>query len=700
MARVLIVDDERGMRITLRELLRDEGHEVDAVGDAEHAISYLSENPVDVVVSDILLPNTSGVELLRRIRTISDSIQVILITGEPTVETAINAVRAGAFDYLSKPVSGEAISLVVGNAARIKALNDENRRLYAELLAHKEHLEELVERRNRALHESEAMYRSLVELASDGICIIRRSRLVYVNQRLADMLGFSAGSLLNRPFQDFIDPVDLPIIMDLHRRHLEGERNLGITSARMLREDGTPLVVELNGSIISYRGEESQLVIIRETTGRQTIGEVLQASEARFRSLAEKSRDALFRFRLTPTPAFEYISPAVDELIGYDEQAFYADPFIYKRLLEPTDATLAEELFSYPAKAPEKPVVFAMRHRDGRQIWTEMSVVSYVSEPGGEVIFSGIVRDVTERVVGEAKLSARDRVLEAVAFAAEQFLKAESWEQAIEDCLRRLGEASQATRVCLFENTFFRRKRLLFSLRSIWQNREAGHSVAPDALQEIHYGDAGLSRWAALLENRGMVCGPMAEFPPGEQGVLEQLGVGSLVAVPVFAGSKWFGFLAVGDCRPDRQWSPLERDVLRTAANIIGASVDRAGTFRTLKQVEAQYAALLNHGQDGIAILDADERFVHLNEQAERLLGAPLERLRGERIDIFVDGANMELIDTQTELALNGGERTYDLHITTPAGEPRRLTVTIFPRFDQVKNFSGAFVILKEHEGP
>jgi PAS domain S-box-containing protein len=146
MARVLIVDDEEGMRSTLRRFLELDGHEVATAEDADRALTALAGGSVDVLVSDIIMPRLGGVELLKHVRAVSPDTKIILITGEPTVETAAEALRSGAFDYLAKPVSRGTLNTVVSAASRVKALEDENRRYHLDL-------ERLVAERTRQIEE-------------------------------------------------------------------------------------------------------------------------------------------------------------------------------------------------------------------------------------------------------------------------------------------------------------------------------------------------------------------------------------------------------------------------------------------------------------------------------------------------------------------------------------------------------------------
>jgi response regulator RpfG family c-di-GMP phosphodiesterase len=163
LARILIVDDEESIRTTLGAFVEKAGHEVSLAGDAAEALRLLRESPFDVVVSDIILPRKTGVVLLGEIRDVQPDVQVIMITGEPEVGTAAEAVRKGAFDYLSKPVSRESLAKVIASASRRKALIDETRLLEAENRKHREHLEELVDEQTESLKASSAATERLLQ---------------------------------------------------------------------------------------------------------------------------------------------------------------------------------------------------------------------------------------------------------------------------------------------------------------------------------------------------------------------------------------------------------------------------------------------------------------------------------------------------------------------------------------------------------
>ncbi len=147
MKKVLLVDDEKSIRLTLKIFLENDGYDVRIAENADRAIELITQEPIDIVVSDIILPKITGIQLLKLIHDHSPETQVIMITGEPTLESATEAVRNGACDYLCKPVSKINLLRAVATASKIKELADENR-------AYKENLENMVEERTQQLYEA------------------------------------------------------------------------------------------------------------------------------------------------------------------------------------------------------------------------------------------------------------------------------------------------------------------------------------------------------------------------------------------------------------------------------------------------------------------------------------------------------------------------------------------------------------------
>ena len=132
-ARILVVDDDATMREALRDTLGAEGYGVLAVDNAIHAIAELEKQEADLVLADLTLPRVSGLELLDSVRRQWPGIEVIVITGQGSIETAVDAIKRGAYHYVTKPFTPDEILHLVGQALERRRLVHRKERLEEEL---------------------------------------------------------------------------------------------------------------------------------------------------------------------------------------------------------------------------------------------------------------------------------------------------------------------------------------------------------------------------------------------------------------------------------------------------------------------------------------------------------------------------------------------------------------------------------------
>jgi two-component system response regulator PilR (NtrC family) len=131
--RILVVDDERSMQEFLEIFFRREGFEVVTAPDVDSALLAIDADDFDMVISDVQMPGRNGLEVLRAVKETSPETIVIMITAFANTETAIAAMKEGAYDYITKPFKLDELSLVVEKALEKKLLSSENRRLRTEL---------------------------------------------------------------------------------------------------------------------------------------------------------------------------------------------------------------------------------------------------------------------------------------------------------------------------------------------------------------------------------------------------------------------------------------------------------------------------------------------------------------------------------------------------------------------------------------
>ena len=123
--RILVADDEKIKRVTLAQDLAAQGHDVATACDGEEALEQLANGRFDVVVTDLKMPGIGGMEVLRTLRKERPEIIVVIFTGYANVETAREALKNGAFDYIPKPFTPDEIKEVVRNAVKARAGNAE-----------------------------------------------------------------------------------------------------------------------------------------------------------------------------------------------------------------------------------------------------------------------------------------------------------------------------------------------------------------------------------------------------------------------------------------------------------------------------------------------------------------------------------------------------------------------------------------------
>ena len=131
---IVIADDEANIRRVLEAIFTKEGYDVLIAENGKAALGLVSENPdVDVVISDLIMPDMSGVDVLEAVKQINPSISVLMITAHGTIKSAVDAMRLGAFDYITKPFDMDEIKVVVKKALERNQLIDENRELRQQL---------------------------------------------------------------------------------------------------------------------------------------------------------------------------------------------------------------------------------------------------------------------------------------------------------------------------------------------------------------------------------------------------------------------------------------------------------------------------------------------------------------------------------------------------------------------------------------
>ncbi len=219
-----------------------------------------------------------------------------------------------------------------------------------------------------------------------------------------------------------------------------------------------------------------------------------------------------------------------------------------------------------------------------------------------------------------------EAVLRAVAFATERFLRDERCFDRMDEVLQELGRAADVDRAYLFENVRDHDGRLWMDLRFEWDSQDA-RPIFQKPGNHLHPFAPDFVRWIEVLGAGGIVSGPVSELPETERKLLSGEEVVSILAVPVFVGSDWWGFLGFDDCYEGREWSAVEVSALSAAAGALGAAIERARDERSSLDAESRFRTIVE-SVPAITYMDAvndEASTMFVSPQIEKILGYSVE---------------------------------------------------------------------------
>ena len=348
----------------------------------------------------------------------------------------------------------------------------------------------------------------------------------------------------------------------------------------------------------------------------------------------ELTEDGTLRPRSTTSPSG--LPPALpvfpEVLTALEEGPLVIDDVLDEEWLEPVWPLLAERAVRAAVDVP--------LHREGRvegifwfnasepRRWSddEVRILVGVTQQLGLVLERADAAERRRRT--ERDLERRDAILLAASRAARLLLEARSWTDVAEEVLALLGKAAGASRAYVFENLPNGTplpecvQRAEWSLRR-WQSPEA-HPALGRFQPAPHF-----PRWADVLGAGETINARTRDLPDGERELIELLEARSTLAVPIFVGGEWWGFVGFDDCVEERVWTPTEEEVLRVAASILGGAIAH-------QRRDAITRAVFETAHDAIFITNRSGDYVDVNPAGCALLGVPHEELVGMNVKDFL----------------------------------------------------------------
>lgn len=264
--KALVVDDDAGVRMVISAMLAESGYQVSVAQDGCQALELLGSFTPDIVFTDMNMPRMGGLEFIVKLKDRVPDTPIVVVSGSDDMQSAIEAIRRGAWEYIIKPIGLDSLNNVTKRTL-------ERARLIRENSIYQERLEELVLERTRELKDSEMRYRTLFETANDAIVLIQSGIIQSCNRKTGELFGTEPDNIVGRSLLSFL-PLCQPdgkiseeLTASFECLALAG--NPQFFELRYCRQDETAFDAEISLNCLELQGVPHLLAIIRDVTERK-----------------------------------------------------------------------------------------------------------------------------------------------------------------------------------------------------------------------------------------------------------------------------------------------------------------------------------------------------------------------------------------------------------------------------------------------
>jgi PAS domain S-box-containing protein len=382
-----IVEDDPGFAGYLKRLLHRKDLRVITADGGQKAIQCLQENRVDLVLQDIGLPDIDGYQIMDLIRQEYPATLVIVMTGEITVESALKALRKGAYDYLRKPFESTELLNTIDNALdRIR-------------------LEQQSKQSEEKLRESEARYRQLFNSESDAVVVFDVETMQFedVNPAALNLFGYSKSEFLNLMVPDVSAEKEKTKRQVLKLRKGDAAAQQ-IPLRHLKKKDGATFAAEISAGQFISGGRRKIIGAIRDITVRHQAEEELKQTKQRLQHVLSSSPSVIYSCNPAGDCATTFISDNVITELGYDPLEFTENRHFWIDHIHPDDVAYVKEEFAKLVDRGSHVLEYRFRHKDGSHRWMRDELRLLFGEDARSVEVVGSWTDITDMKQAEDAL--------------------------------------------------------------------------------------------------------------------------------------------------------------------------------------------------------------------------------------------------------------------------------------------------------
>ena len=299
-------------------------------------------------------------------------------------------------------------------ADRINILKKEKNEL---VLKQTEDLEEEVNKRTKALKESEEKYRDVVERANDIIAIIQDYKIVFINKKVVDVLGYKLEEVIDTDFVKFVHNDMREELFTRYKQRFAGEEVENNYESKLVHKNGNSINVLLGGGLIDYDGKPADLMIIHDITKLKKSEAVLKESEEKYRGFFKTSTDCVYIS--SKDGKWIDMSDSAPEFFGFESKDELKKVNIRELYINQSDRKV--DINEIEQQGFTKDVLFNLKKKDGSIIKALISSVAIKDNDGNIVAFQGSIRDITAQKEAEKTLKENQKFLQDLNASKDKF---------------------------------------------------------------------------------------------------------------------------------------------------------------------------------------------------------------------------------------------------------------------------------------
>jgi two-component system cell cycle sensor histidine kinase/response regulator CckA len=658
LGQILVVDDEVELQNALVEMLNAQGYDALGCASGAEALLALGKQNFDVLLSDLMMPGMDGVALLGKALEIDQHLVCIIMTGQGTIQTAVEAMKVGAFDYVLKPFRLQTLQPVLTRAINVRRLNQENLQLRETVAIHEfcqtiaftlDPQTVLSKLADAAQQQSEADEVSILLPTDD------RSELYVAAVRGENRERLLGERIpLEQSISSWVARERAPILLD-------GEVNDSRFTALWPRADISSAILvplQVAGKLVGIininainsprpftLGQMKALTILASTAAvaleSASLYRQVRQAEEKYRSIFDNAVEGIFQS--TPEGRFITVNPALARILGYgspEELCESITDITHQLYVDP--ARRAEANRQQEGRSVLKRFEFEAYRKNGEKIWLSASRRGIRDDNGVELYREGTLEDITERKRIEDEFrESEDRYRDIVEHSHDLICT--------HDLEGRILSVNQTAAKALGYE------------RDVLLSRNIRETLSPEIRDAF-------DDYVAELRKKGVAHGLMAvKTREGETRIWEYTNTLRTegVAVPIVRG--------------------MAHDV----------TVQKRAEAE-LRKSEAQYRRLLDTTYEGVMVFDAEMRITYVNQRLVEMLGVSAKEMIGHSALNFVVKTSRDDVKRQWQHRLEGTKEQYDLCLQRKDGSNLWAIVCATPILGEHGDFIGSLSMLTD----